>query len=113
MVGEFTIGLEYLVSDIYGAFFMLLGTLMMIGFLKLFAGEGLKKYSVMIGSGMLLFSVLHEFGEFICGSGIHGGYPQTFLGSLHIVFLGSIGSIIFFIGCYLLQKRYFEYVAEK
>jgi hypothetical protein len=103
----------YLGADMYGAFFMLIGTLMLIGFLKFFAGNRFKKHAILIGTGMLLFSVLHEGGEFICGSGIHGGFPETFLGSFHVIFLGSIGSIIFFIGCYIFQKRYFQYIKEK
>ncbi len=109
-MAELSPDVGFLAADIYGAFFMLLGTLLLMGFLKYFGGSGLRKYAVTAGAGMLLFSVLHEGGDFICGSGIHGGMPRTLYGSVHIVILGTMGPVIFFIGCYMFQKKYMEFV---
>ncbi|MFH0929298.1 MAG: hypothetical protein V1818_03010 [Candidatus Aenigmatarchaeota archaeon] len=101
---------EILGAEVYSAFFLIIGTVMLIGFLKFFGGEKFKKYAFMIGSGMFLFAILHQTGEIVCLSGIHGGFPKTLYGSIHILVLCSIGSIIFFIGCFMLQKRYLEYI---
>lgn len=99
-----------LFSDFISAILLFAGTLFLVSTLKVFAGSRLKSASIMVSFGLLLFSLLHEFGEFMYGAGIHGGFPKTFLGSMHIIFFGAAGSFIFFMGCYLIYKRYSDFL---
>ncbi|MFH1474051.1 MAG: hypothetical protein ABIE55_04150 [Candidatus Aenigmatarchaeota archaeon] len=110
MVIETLAHFEMLGAEIYSVFFLTIGTVMLIGFLKIFGGKRFKKYAFMVGAGMFLFAVLHEMGEVVCLSGIHGGFPETIYGSIHIILLCSIGSIIFFIGCFMFEREYSKYI---
>lgn len=99
-------------SDLISAILILVGTIYLTGVLKLFLGNKLRAPSLMIGSGLLLFALLHEFGELLYGFGIHGGFPKTLFGSVHIIVFGSAGSAIFFAGCCLIYRRYSDYLRE-
>ena len=99
-----------LASDVISAFLLFIGTLYLSGVLKIFAGNKLKNYSMMIGIGLLLFTAIHEFGEFVYGAGIHGSSDlDNVLESIHVL-LGFAGALIFFKGCYGLYKTYSEYI---
>lgn len=103
---------SFLFSDFISALLLATGTIFLMRFLRVLGGERFRGPAVMIGTGMILFAVLHEFGEFLCGAGIHGGNPATLFGTAHILVLGSLGAVMFLIGCYQLQKRYAEYVKK-
>ncbi len=99
-----------LASDFISATLITIGTLYLTSVLKIFGGTKLKAPSAMIGIGLMLFTILHEFSEFLYGIDVHGGFPKTLFGSVHLIVFGAIGSIIFLSGCYMLNKRYSEYV---
>ena len=101
---------SFLLSDFLSATIIFIGTLFLMRSLKVFGGERFRQPASMIGAGTLLFAFAHEWGEFMCGSGIHGGVPETLFGKIHIIFLGVIGSTIFLVGCFLLYRRYAEYL---
>lgn len=99
-----------LASDVISAFLLFIGTLYLSGALKIFGGNKLKDHAMMIGIGLLLFTVIHEFGEFVYGAGIHGSSDlDTTLESIHVL-LGFAGALIFFKGCCGLYKTYSEYI---
>lgn len=103
---------SFFLSDFASALFIFIGALFLIKFLKIIGGEKFRGPAYLIGIGTLFFAVGHEWGEFICGIGVHGGIPQTVFGAVHLYMLGTGGSIMFFAGCYLLQKRYVEYLKK-
>ena len=99
-----------LASDVISSFLLFVGTLYLSGVLKIFCGNKLKDYAMMIGIGLLLFTVIHEFGEFVYGAGMHGSANlDNVLESIHVL-LGFAGALIFFKGCYGLYKTYSEYI---
>lgn len=103
---------SFFLSDFISALLVFIGALFLMKFLSALGGEKFKKPAFLIGAGTLLFAIGHEWGEFICGIGIHGGIPQTLFGTIHLYVLGIAGSSMFFTGCYLLQKRYMEYLEK-
>lgn len=103
---------ELWIADVINAAALFIGMLILIRFLKTFGGPSIRKYSVWIGIGILLYAIFHEGGEVLYGLGIHGGFPKTLWGSFHIVFLGIIGSLIFLIASYMFTKKVFAAVEE-
>ncbi|MFH1249209.1 MAG: hypothetical protein V1660_03585 [archaeon] len=93
----------FFIIDFISAIVIFVATLF---FIRFFNGSKLKREIMLLGAGLILHALFHEFGEFVCRAGIHGGFPKTFWGSFHILILGSIGAIIFFIGSIMLKKRY-------
>lgn len=103
---------SFFLSDFISALLIFIGALFLLNFLSTLGGEKFRTPAHLIGIGTLLFAFGHEWGEFVCGIGIHGGIPQTLYAIVHLYVLGLTGSILFFIGCFMLQKRYIEYLKK-
>ncbi len=109
----FTPGLETIqLPWEYTAANALSGILFIIGIV--IAGRVIQKYlggeetrgaiKLWIGSGFV-FLILHQVAEIKTYSGIHGGFPQTLFGELHILLLQPLGGILYLLGGFLLYKK--------
>jgi len=94
---------ELWIADIINAILLFLGSLLLMRFMR---GTAIRKWTRLSVVGILLFAMFHEGGEIIYGSGIHGGFPKTLWGSFHILFFGIVGSALFFVAAFMVNREY-------
>lgn len=90
---------QFIVSDLIAGVLLLVGMLYLASVMKVFmGGDEVRKYAAIPVVGMLLYTIFHQGGEFICESALHGGFPSNIFGTIHIVVLQSVGGMVFLVG---------------
>lgn len=89
-----------------GALLFLLGVILTASAIKRqLGGEKLQLgIRTWIASGFV-FVFLHEIPEIMAISGMHGGFPTTLYGHLHILLFQPLGGVLYFLGGYLIYRE--------
>ncbi|MBU2559276.1 hypothetical protein KKA03_00095 [archaeon] len=90
---------QFIVSDVIAGILLLIGMIYLASVMKVFmGGDEVRKYATTPVVGILLYTILHQGGEFMCETSLHGGFPSNIFGTIHIVVLQSIGGLVFLVG---------------
>ncbi len=97
---------EYTAANAISGLLFLIGIVVAgITIQKILGGEETRgSIKLWIGSGFV-FLLLHQVAEIKTYSGIHGGFPETLFGELHILLLQPLGGIMYLLSSYLLYKK--------
>lgn len=101
-----TVAPEYWIGNGISGVLFLIGIIIAARTIRNYLGgkEMIGAIKLWIASGFV-FVLLHEVAEIVCISGLHGGFPETLWGHIHIYLFQPLGGLMYLLASVILFKK--------